>query len=152
MSVSPKQRRDIWTPEWRLLPLAVSPRSGACANHLQWAIELEQRTVQPYLCALCPLDAARNPDVDEVVCSVLVGEVLHTTLAADYSTPSWTSSTRGAADAGYPHSDGMRDLCVAQGEPGAFCGDPARQISGAPFPGGGVIAVVDLATALAALE
>ena len=34
-----------------------------------------------------------------------------------------------------------------------FCGDPARQISDAPFPGGGrIIAVNSLATALAALD
>ena len=34
-----------------------------------------------------------------------------------------------------------------------FCGDPSRQISNAPFPGGGhIIAVDSLATALAALD
>ena len=34
-----------------------------------------------------------------------------------------------------------------------FCGDPARQISDAPFPGGGrIIAVNNLATALSALD
>jgi len=34
---------------------------------------------------------------------------------------------------------GLRALCAELGEPRVFCGDPARQISDAPFPGGGRI-------------
>jgi ferritin-like protein len=42
---------------------------------------------------------------------------------------------------------------VELGEPRVFCGDPARQISDAPFPGGGrIIAINNLVTALAALD
>ena len=52
-------------------------------EHLQWAIELEHCTLPPYLCALYSLDAARNPEAAEVVCSVLVEEMLHMTLAAN---------------------------------------------------------------------
>jgi hypothetical protein len=48
--------------------------------------------------------------------------------------------------------DGLRELCSALGEARVFCGDPARQIADAPFPSGRTIAVVDLATALAALD
>ena len=48
--------------------------------------------------------------------------------------------------------DGLCTLCADFGEPRVFCGDMARQIATAPFPGGGrVIAVHDLASALAAL-
>jgi len=48
--------------------------------------------------------------------------------------------------------DGLYALCLNLGEPRVFCGDPAFQISDAPFPGGGrIIAVNGLATALAAL-
>jgi len=48
---------------------------------------------------------------------------------------------------------GVRALCAELGEPRVFCGDPARQISAAPFPGGGrIIAINSLATALTALE
>jgi Ferritin-like len=52
-------------------------------EHLQWAIELEHFTLPPYLCALYSLDAGRNPEVTEVVGSVLVEEMLHMTLAAN---------------------------------------------------------------------
>src|SRR5262245_26278815 len=52
-------------------------------EHLQWAIELAQCTVPPYLCALYSLDAARNPEASEVVASVVVEEMLHMTLAAN---------------------------------------------------------------------
>jgi hypothetical protein len=49
--------------------------------------------------------------------------------------------------------DGLRDLCADLGEPGVLCGDPARQLADAPFPGGGrVIAINSLATALAAID
>ena len=49
--------------------------------------------------------------------------------------------------------DSVCALCVDLGEPRVFCGDPARQIADAPFPGGGrIIAVNGLATALAALN
>jgi len=49
--------------------------------------------------------------------------------------------------------NGVRGLCAELGEPRVFCGDPARQISAAPFPGGGrIIAINSLATALTALE
>ena len=48
---------------------------------------------------------------------------------------------------------GLRELCVILGEASVFGGNPARQISDAPFPGGGhIIAVNSLATALAALD
>jgi hypothetical protein len=48
---------------------------------------------------------------------------------------------------------GLLHLTVDLGAPRVFCGDPARQISDAPFPGGGrIIAINGLATALAALE
>ena len=48
---------------------------------------------------------------------------------------------------------GLCALCADIGEPRVFCGDPARQISDAAFPGGGrIIAVNSLATALAALD
>jgi hypothetical protein len=48
---------------------------------------------------------------------------------------------------------GLCDLCADLGEPRVFCGDPARQISDAPFPGGGrIIAIHGLDTALAALD
>ena len=48
---------------------------------------------------------------------------------------------------------GLRALCADLGEPRVFSGDPARQISDAPFPGGGrIVAVNGLASALAALD
>ncbi|MFI6600105.1 ferritin-like domain-containing protein [Nonomuraea sp. NPDC050536] len=49
---------------------------------------------------------------------------------------------------------GLRYLCETLGEKEVFCGDPARQVGGAHFrhTGGGLIEVVDLASALAALE
>jgi len=47
----------------------------------------------------------------------------------------------------------VRALCADLGEPRVFSGDPARQISDAPFPGGGrIVAVNGLASALAALD
>jgi len=175
-------------------------------EHLQWAIELEHCTLPPYLCALYSLDAARNPEAAEVVCSVLVEEMLHMTLAANLLNavggrpvldtqrmlPGYPRclphgdraleipllpfgpealdvflkiELPAAADAP-PESDryetigqfydsirrGLRELCMTLGEERVFCGDPARQISDAPFPGGRVIAIVNLATALAALD
>jgi CDGSH-type Zn-finger protein len=48
---------------------------------------------------------------------------------------------------------GLRELCAHFGEASVFCGDPARQVTDALFPGGRrVIAVDSLATALAALQ
>src|SRR5262249_45358992 len=48
---------------------------------------------------------------------------------------------------------GLCALCADLGEQHVFAGDAARQISVAPFPGGGrIIAIHDLATALTALE
>jgi Ferritin-like len=48
---------------------------------------------------------------------------------------------------------GLCALCADLGERRVFCGDAARQISDAPFPGGGrIIAVNSLATALSALN
>ena len=52
-------------------------------EHLQWAIELEHATLPPYMCALYSLDARRNPDATEVVCTVLVEEMLHMALSAN---------------------------------------------------------------------
>ena len=47
---------------------------------------------------------------------------------------------------------GLCALSVELGEARVFCGDPARQIKDAPFPGGArIIAVTDLPSALAAL-
>ena len=49
--------------------------------------------------------------------------------------------------------DGLRALCADLGEPRVFCGDPARQIADAPFPGGGrIIAINGLASALKAVD
>jgi hypothetical protein len=48
---------------------------------------------------------------------------------------------------------GLCALCADLGERRVFCGDAVRQISDAPFPGGGrIIAVNGLPTALAALD
>jgi len=48
---------------------------------------------------------------------------------------------------------GLRELCADLGEPHVLCGDPARQIPDAPFPGGGhIIAINSLPTALAAID
>jgi len=48
---------------------------------------------------------------------------------------------------------GLGALSADLGERRVFCGDPLRQISDAPFPGGGrIIAINDLATALSALN
>jgi hypothetical protein len=48
--------------------------------------------------------------------------------------------------------DGLCALCADLGEPRVFCGDFARQIASAPFPGGGrIISVNGLASALVAL-
>lgn len=175
-------------------------------EHLQWAIELEHCTVPPYLCALYSLDAARNPEAADVVCSVLVEEMLHMTLSANLlnavgghprlDTPQmlpgyprtlphgdrsleipllcfgpealevFLTIEQPAPPCAPPESDGyetigqfydairggLRQLCGALGEARVFCGDPALQISDAPFPSGRTIAVVDLATALAALD
>ncbi len=47
----------------------------------------------------------------------------------------------------------LRALCADRGESRVFYGDPARQISDAPFRGGGrIIAINNLTTALAALD
>jgi hypothetical protein len=43
----------------------------------QWAIELDHFTPSPYLCALCSIDAVRNPQAAEVVASILLEEMLH---------------------------------------------------------------------------
>jgi hypothetical protein len=49
--------------------------------------------------------------------------------------------------------DGLCALVAELGEPRVFCGDPARQIADAPFPGGGhIIAITGLASALKALD
>ena len=49
--------------------------------------------------------------------------------------------------------DGVSALCADLGEPRVFCGDPARQIADAPFPGGGrIIAITGLASSLKALD
>jgi len=50
--------------------------------------------------------------------------------------------------------DGLRYLYAQHGETNLFCGDPARQVRDALFAGGGgrVIAIDNLATALAALD
>jgi hypothetical protein len=48
---------------------------------------------------------------------------------------------------------GLLDLWIDLGAPRVFCGEPARQIADAPFPGGGrIFAINSLATALAALD
>jgi len=48
---------------------------------------------------------------------------------------------------------GLSALCAELGEQRVFCGDAARQVSDAPFPGGGrIIAVNGLATALDTLN
>ncbi|MFI6324392.1 ferritin-like protein [Nonomuraea sp. NPDC050556] len=49
---------------------------------------------------------------------------------------------------------GVRHLCDTLGEKAVFCGDPARQVNGAHFrhTGGSLFAVVDLESALGALE
>lgn len=52
-------------------------------EHLQWAIELEHSTLPPYLCAVYSLEPDRNPEVTEVMVSVLVEEMLHMTLVAN---------------------------------------------------------------------
>ncbi|WP_222871319.1 ferritin-like domain-containing protein [Nonomuraea sp. PA05] len=52
-------------------------------EHLQWAIELEQATLPPYLCALYSLDPERNPEAVAVIGSVFAEEMLHLALAAN---------------------------------------------------------------------
>src|SRR5258705_12178811 len=52
-------------------------------EHLQWAIELEHSTIPPYLCALYSIEQDHNLEAVEVISSVLVEEMLHTTLAAN---------------------------------------------------------------------
>jgi hypothetical protein len=48
---------------------------------------------------------------------------------------------------------GVSALSASLGDARVFSGDPARQISAAPFPGGGhIIAITSLSTALAALD
>lgn len=48
---------------------------------------------------------------------------------------------------------GLRALCATLGEAAVFCGEPARQITHAPFMGGSrIIAIRDLASGLAALQ
>jgi len=48
---------------------------------------------------------------------------------------------------------GLHELCAHLGEARVFSGNPARQVSDAPFPGGGrIIAIDSLVTAIAALE
>lgn len=175
-------------------------------EHLQWALELEHCTVPPYLCALYSLDSGRNPQAAEVICSVLVEEMLHMTLAANllnavggkprldtpqmlpgyprclpHGDPSleipllpfspealdvFLKIEQPAAPCAPAESDGyetigqfydairvgLRELCDVLGETRVFCGDPSRQIADALFPGGRVIAIVDLVTALAALD
>src|SRR5262250_1804845 len=64
-------------------PLGRIATLDSLREHLQWAIELEHCTIPPYLCALYSVDAERNPEVCEVVASVVVEEMLHMTLAAN---------------------------------------------------------------------
>lgn len=52
-------------------------------EHLQCAIELEHSTIPPYLCALYSIEPGRNLEAVEVICSVVVEEKLHLTLAAN---------------------------------------------------------------------
>lgn len=47
---------------------------------------------------------------------------------------------------------GVRELCAHLGEENVFCGDPARQVTAGYDGGGRIIAIDNLATALAALE
>src|SRR6266550_2587762 len=53
-------------------------------EHLQWAIELEHATIPPYLCALYSIKPGRNLEAVEVISSVVVEEMLHLTLAANF--------------------------------------------------------------------
>jgi hypothetical protein len=52
-------------------------------RHLQWAIELEHATIPPYMYALYSLDPASNAEAAQVLGTVLIGEMLHLTLAAN---------------------------------------------------------------------
>ena len=50
---------------------------------LQSAIKLEHATIPPYLYALYSLDAGKNPQIADILQSVLVEEMLHMTLASN---------------------------------------------------------------------
>lgn len=52
-------------------------------EHLQWAVEIEHATLPPYLCALYSLKPGHNAEVEEIVESVFMEEMLHMTLAAN---------------------------------------------------------------------
>jgi hypothetical protein len=56
--------------------------AGVCTT-LQYAIELEHATIPVYLYALYSLDVARNPQIVEIIESVVFEEMLHMTLAAN---------------------------------------------------------------------
>ena len=90
-------------------------------DHLQCAIELEQATLPPYLCALYSLDRDRNPVAFEVLLSVFVEEMLHLTLAANLLN----------AVGGRPQIDAPRML---PGHPRPLPhGDPSFEVSLLPF-------------------
>jgi hypothetical protein len=52
-------------------------------EHLTAAVQLELAVLPPYLCALYTLHPGSNPEVSQIIRSVLVEEMLHMTLAAN---------------------------------------------------------------------
>jgi hypothetical protein len=89
--------------------------------HLQVAIELEQSTLPPYLCALYSLDTSRNAAAAEVMRSVFLEEMLHLALVANLLN----------AVGGRPHFD---KPAMLPGYPRSLPhGDPSFEMSLLPF-------------------
>ena len=89
-------------------------------KHLQWAIELEHATFPPYLCALYSIKAGHNKEAAEIVCSVLMEEMLHMTLASNILNAVGGSPQYDKPDfiatypSNLPHSDGAIQVPLAK--------------------------------------
>lgn len=60
-----------------------APAADSIYDALQKAIKLEHATIPAYLYALYSLDASKNPEIAEIISSVVVEEMLHMTLASN---------------------------------------------------------------------
>ena len=89
-------------------------------KHLQWAIELEHATFPPYLTALYSIKEGHSKEAAEILCSVLMEEMLHMTLASNILNAIGGSPQYDKPDfiatypSNLPHSDGAIQVPLAK--------------------------------------